>query len=196
MTVDEHLWWYLSRASGITAWLLVTASVLWGMALSTKALGARPKGPWLADLHRFLGGLAVAFTGIHMVALWADSWTPFGLRELLVPFASTWKPGAVAVGVVAFWLLLAVEATSLAMRRLPRHWWRWVHLASYALYALASIHLLAAGTDAANPLLKVAVGASAGAVVFFTTYLAIGPSRRPAVRRPQQPSDLGPVDVQ
>ena len=44
---------------------LAAASVLWGMALSTRALGARPKAPWLLDLHRFLGGMTVLFVGAH-----------------------------------------------------------------------------------------------------------------------------------
>jgi DMSO/TMAO reductase YedYZ heme-binding membrane subunit len=176
--MSSQVWWFTARASGITAWALVTASVLWGMALSTRALGSRPKGPWLTDLHRFLGGLAVVFTVVHMVALWADSYVSFGPSELLVPFASTWQPAAVAAGVVAFYLLVAVEVTSLLVKRLPKVWWKRVHVTSYVLYALATAHLLTAGTDAENPWLWWATWASVGAVAFFTTYLAVGPARR------------------
>lgn len=176
--MSSQVWWFTARASGITAWALVTASVLWGMALSTRALGKRPKGPWLTDLHRFLGGLAVVFTVVHMVALWADSYVAFGPSELLVPFASTWQPAAVAAGIVAFYLLVAVEVTSLLMKRLPKVWWKRVHVTSYALYGLATAHLLTAGTDARNPWLWWATWASVGAVAFFTAYLAFGPARR------------------
>ena len=61
-----------------------------------RALGDKPKAPWLLDLHRHLGGLTVLFTGLHMAALVADSYAQFGLADLLVPFASEWRPGAVA----------------------------------------------------------------------------------------------------
>ena len=50
------VWWYVSRASGVVAWLLAAMAVLWGLALSTRALGAKPRAPWLLDLHRFIGG--------------------------------------------------------------------------------------------------------------------------------------------
>ena len=43
-----------------------------------------------------------------------------GPAELFVPLASAWKPGAVAWGVVALYLLLAIEITSLLQRRIPR----------------------------------------------------------------------------
>ena len=118
--MNPQVWWYLTRASGIVAWLMLTASVIWGVVLSTKAFPEHRRPAWLLDLHRWLGGLAVSFTAIHLGALVADSYVHFGLADLLVPYASSWQPGAVALGVVALWLLLAVEVTSLAMKRLPR----------------------------------------------------------------------------
>lgn len=184
--ISEQLWWYVARASGITAWVMTAGAVLWGMALSTRALGKRPAAPWLTDLHRFLGALAVVFTAVHLVGLWADSYVEFGPTELFVPFTSAWKPAEVALGVVAMYLLVAVEVTSLAMRRLPRRIWRRIHLSSYALYVLGTAHLLLAGTDAHNPLLRWTVWASVGAVGFFTTYLALGPKRR--ARTPRVPA--------
>ena len=32
----DQLWWYTARSAGIVAWALLTASVLLGLALSTK----------------------------------------------------------------------------------------------------------------------------------------------------------------
>jgi hypothetical protein len=51
--------WYAARAGGIVAWALAPASVVWELALSTHALGRRPRPAGLFDLHRFLGGLAL-----------------------------------------------------------------------------------------------------------------------------------------
>ena len=121
--------------------------MLWGLALSTRALGRKPRAPWLLDLHRFLGGLSVVFVLVHMTALWADSYVQFSVTQLLVPFAATWKPLPVAWGIVAFYLLVAVELTSLVMKRLPKRFWKGVHFSSYAMYLFATVHLLTAGTD-------------------------------------------------
>jgi DMSO/TMAO reductase YedYZ heme-binding membrane subunit len=150
------------------AWALAAASVLWGLALSTRlfsrsrgeTVGDRgwspPRPAWLFDLHRFLGGLALVFTGIHVLAIVIDTYTDFGLVNVLVPFTGSWHPVAVAWGVVGLYLLLAVELTSLARSRIPKTLWRRVHFASFALFALTSIHAVAAGTDArSGPLLGV-----------------------------------------
>ena len=93
--------WYVARAAGLVSWALLAAATLWGLALSTGALGRRPRPNWLLDLHRWLGGTALVFTGVHVVALLADQYVHFGLTEILVPFASSWHPVAVAWGVVA-----------------------------------------------------------------------------------------------
>jgi len=145
--MSPKLWWYVARSSGIVAWALLTLSVLWGLFVSTRLLGKRPTPAWLLDLHRFLGGIAVIFTGLHLTGLFADTYVHFGPSELFVPFASRWHAGAVAWGVVASYILIAIELTSLAMRRLPRALWKQVHRSSFVLYVMATIHGLTAGTD-------------------------------------------------
>jgi DMSO/TMAO reductase YedYZ heme-binding membrane subunit len=154
------LLWYTARAGGIVSWALVTASITWGLALSTKVFGKRPRPSWLLDMHRYLGGLALVFTGVHVLSIVADSYVHFGLAEVLIPFASTWKPTAVAWGIVGFYLLLAVELTSLARRQLPKSLWRSVHYASFPLFVVATVHGVTAGTDAAGPALFVALFAA------------------------------------
>ena len=146
----EQLWWYTARAGGIVAWGLLAASVLWGLALSTKAFGKRPRPNWLLDMHQWLGTLTMVFLGVHIAGLMFDSYVDFGLTDVLVPFASSWDPAAVAWGVVALWLLLAVELTALGRRYLPKKVWRSVHYLSFPVFVLSTIHGVAAGTDAAT----------------------------------------------
>ena len=199
--MSSQLWWYVARAAGIVSWALVAISVCWGLLLAGRPIPGRSVG-WarphrLLDLHRYLGALAVVFTGIHVGALIADSYVNFDVVDVLVPFASSWRPGAVAWGVVGVWLLAAIEITSLARRRLPPRVWHGVHLASYPLFAMATIHGLTAGSDAVNPLLRLAMVAAGSAVVGLTVY-RVGqlsrpdrPSRNPTVaersrgRRPE-----------
>jgi len=185
--VNEQVWWYVARASGLIAWLLAIASILWGLALSTRALGKRPKAPWLLDLHRFLGGATIVLTLVHVAALIADSYITFTVADVVVPWASDWRPTAVAWGVIALWLLVAIQLTSLVMRRLPKKVWRGVHLSSYVVAILATVHGLGAGTDAEHPVVALAWPLASAAIIFFTAYRAIGPGRRgdvaPVARR-------------
>ena len=180
--MSEQTWWYLSRATGIVAWVLLVASVLWGVLLATRVLKPVDRPAWLLAMHRWISALAVTFTGLHLAALVADSYVTFGWAELFVPGASPWKTGAVAVGVVSFWLLVAVQASSLLMRRLPRRAWKLIHLSSYAAVWLVSIHAGLAGTDVTNrayqavALLLSIVAVTAGIVRVTTT-------RRPAPAR-------------
>jgi predicted ferric reductase len=170
--VNSQVWWFVARSSGIIAWGLLTWSLCWGLLMSTRLLGRRVGPAWLLDLHRHLGGLAVVFTAIHLLGLVADDYVTFGWVEILVPMASSWKPAAVAFGVVALYLLIAVEVSSLGMRRLPRSTWRWIHRSSVVLYGFATYHGIAAGTDAGNELFRAAAWGSV-AVVASLTAMAI-----------------------
>jgi DMSO/TMAO reductase YedYZ heme-binding membrane subunit len=166
--MSPHLAWYIARAAGITSWVLLSASVVWGLFLSTRAPRNAP-APWLLDLHRFLGGLAVVFVGVHLAALVGDNYTHWGLRDLFVPLASKWHPVAVVWGIVGFYLLLAVELTSLARDTLPKQTWHAIHMLSYPLFVVATVHLMFAGTDAHNRILDGALIVIVLAVVVLTT---------------------------
>jgi DMSO/TMAO reductase YedYZ heme-binding membrane subunit len=176
--MSPELTWYVARASGLVAWMLTTAAVVWGLALSTRIAGRRPPAAWLADLHRFLGGLALSFTIVHVVTLVVDDWVEFTLADVVLPFASTWRPMAVAWGVVALYVLVAVELTSLLRRRVPSRLWRGVHMASVPLFVVATLHLLTAGTDAGAPWVRTMVALGVLVVVYLTCVRALTPRRR------------------
>jgi DMSO/TMAO reductase YedYZ heme-binding membrane subunit len=179
--------WYVARAAGVVAWALSAATVLWGLALSTRALGRRPRPAWLADLHQYLGGLTVVFTAVHIAALALDDYVQFTPTDLFIPLAAEWRPLAVAWGIVGLYLLLAIEATSLARRRIPTKLWRRVHHASFILYATATMHLLTAGTDAPEPWLRWTVLLTVAAVLYLSTVRALTP-RRLRRARPARPT--------
>jgi sulfoxide reductase heme-binding subunit YedZ len=150
--MSPQMWWYVARASGIVAWLMLSASVIWGIVLASGAFPSHRRPAWLLDLHRWLGALTVGFLGLHLGALVADSYVHFGLADLAVPLASDWKPVAVAAGVVAMWSIVAVQASSLLRKRIPKWLWRSVHLSSYPTFLLVSAHGIFAGTDASMSL--------------------------------------------
>ena len=179
IAVTSQLTWYVARASGLVAWGLVAASVAWGLALSSRVVQRRGLPAWLLDLHRYLGVLALVFTSMHLLALWADSYVAFGPSELFVPLAATWRPGAVAWGIATFYLLLAVQLTSWARRRLPKRLWHTIHLSSLPLFVLATVHGVQAGTDAKNSAVVLLATVLSSAVAFLLAYRIVAP-RRPA----------------
>ena len=177
MIADQQLWWYAARASGLVAWALLAASMLWGLALTTRAFAGWAAPRWLLDLHRWLGGLAVVFVAVHLTSVVADSFVHFGVADLLVPLASRWRPGAVAWGVVAVYLLAAVEVTSLLRRNLPPSLWRVVHGLSFPLFVLATVHALLAGTDTAHAWAQWSIIGGSMAVAFLAVARAVAPNR-------------------
>jgi predicted ferric reductase len=179
--MNPQLWWYVARAGGLVTYGLLAASTIWGLAVSTRLLGRWPAPGWTLDLHRYLGGLALTFTGIHLTALLLDSYIQFDLLDLLVPFAAGWRPRAVAWGVVALYLLVAVQATSLARRHLPHRLWRRIHLTTFPLLVAATAHLLTAGSDRANPAVLTMVSATAAATSFLLLFQLL---RQPHLSRP------------
>jgi hypothetical protein len=183
--MTNQAWWYMARASGYVAWGLVTSSVIAGLLLSARLTNGRPRPAWILDLHRFLAGTAVVFTALHIGGLVADTYVHFGPADILVPLASRWRPAPVALGVIALYLLGAIEITSLLMKRLPRRLWHGVHLTSYALFWLATFHLLTAGTDTGNPISRFAVGFACALVTLLTFVRVLDrPGPRPSARRP------------
>jgi DMSO/TMAO reductase YedYZ heme-binding membrane subunit len=84
---------------------------------------------------------------LHAGALLFDPTLHFGLGSLLVPFAASWRPGAVAAGVITGWLMLAIASSFRLRKWIGQKGWRRLHYASFAAFALALGHALATGTD-------------------------------------------------
>ncbi|MEI6404697.1 MAG: 2Fe-2S iron-sulfur cluster-binding protein [Actinomycetes bacterium] len=151
--MDPAIWWYVTRASGMIAWVLLVVSVLWGILLSTRVLKPNDNPGWLLDLHRWVSGLSVVFVGIHMVSLYIDSYAHFSVPDLVVPFHSKYAlieslgPWPVALGVICFYLMIAVQFTSLMLKALPRRFWKAIHYLSYVVVMVVSFHAGWTGTD-------------------------------------------------
>ena len=188
IALQEQTWWWLARSSGIVALVLSALSVIWGLLYSTKLLQGQPSPKWLLDLHRFWGGSAVVFTGVHILGLVLDSFVHFSWLEILVPFASAWNPLGVALGVVAMYLLVAVQGSSLMMKRMPRPWWKRIHLTSYAMFWLGLVHGAMVGTEASNPLYIGLTGVLTLVVLVLTVYRTL--TRRAVNRRTAAPAPV------
>lgn len=160
--------WYVARAGGLVSYVLLATTVMWGTALAARAFRARPGLPWLSAMHEWLGVLALTFLGVHIGALLLDTYIHFTPVDVLVPFAATWRPGAVAWGVIGMYLMVAVHLSARFRGKLPKRYrplWKKVHLGSYPLFGVATIHLLTAGTDTGTFAALLGVAAVVSAVL-------------------------------
>ena len=151
-TAVEIPWTWLGiRATGITAWGLLTAVVLWGLLLRTRLLGTSIKPPVLLGMHRWLGALALGFLFAHLALLVVDPVVAFTIPQLLIPGIAPWEPFAVSLGVVAMWLMIPVSVVGRIRQRLGKSGakiFARTHLIAYSAWPLATAHYVLAGTDA------------------------------------------------
>ncbi len=162
--------WYAARAAGVTAYLLLSGVVLLGLTMGAKKSFARWPRFTVEDLHRFGGLLVGSLLAIHIVTVAIDSWLPFSLGSLVVPFTTRYRPIWVGLGVVAAELLLALAVTNHYRRRLRYATWRRAHYLNFAVWGAASLHGIGSGTDRSTAWLlatfAVAVSAVSAAIVW------------------------------
>ena len=180
--MSSQFWWHMSRASGIVTWGFLMASALWGILLATRVLKPYDRPAWLLDLHSWLGTITIFGTALHLAALVGDTYVHFGAADLFVPFATSWKPLAVAWGVIGTYLLVAVQVSSWFMKKLPKRLWRSIHMLSYALMVTVSIHAFTAGTDRANHFFQ-AFGVAIVTVLLGATAVRVIYSGEPRTRQ-------------
>jgi len=172
--------WYAARASGVAAYVVLSLVVCLGLALGGKAQSRRWPRFSVEDIHRFGGLLVGSLIGVHILAIAADSFLPFSLTQLLVPFTSTYRPLWTGLGIAAAELLVALAITNHYRRRLPYGVWRKAHYLNFAVWGLASVHGLMAGTDRGAAWLAILYGVSVSAVLMLLLW-RFGRSRVPRI---------------
>lgn len=193
----SELWWYVARSGGIVAWALVAASVLWGLLLTgerpserattRRELSRRATVAKLHDMHRFLSGLALVFVVVHGVGLLLDDTLGLSVVDIFVPWAADADPSGLAWGIVAFYLLLAVETTSLLRTRVPEAIWRGAHVMGLVVFLLGTVHGLDVGTDVENPLIWWPAAAASAAIVGLAAYRLLSGDLLSALSTPSTP---------
>lgn len=165
--------WLIARAGGITAYVVLTAAVLAGLTVKSRPFGRAVRAASATDVHRFLTLVALGALVIHGTALALDRTVLIGAAGLVVPGLSAYRPAAVAAGVLSAELAVLVVASFSLRRRIGMRNWRRFHWATYLIFALASAHGLAAGTDSARPWAFDLYLGAIGAVVFAAAWRAL-----------------------
>jgi sulfoxide reductase heme-binding subunit YedZ len=148
--MKDPTFWILARASGLTAYVVLTLSVLAGLVVTSRPFGRTLKAASATDTHKFLSLLALGAVAIHGLTLTLDKTVRIGFAALLVPGLSGYRPLATALGVLAAELAALIIVSFPLRRRIGARVWRRLHWATYGVFGLATAHGLAAGTDSSQ----------------------------------------------
>ena len=146
--MSTQILWFATRGAGIVSMLLFTAVVVLGVITTMRWQTDRWPRFLTVELHRTISLLSVVFLVVHILTAILDPFTNLGLAAALVPFASSYRPLYVGLGVLSIYLGGAVLITSLLRERIGLRLWRAVHWLAYACWPLALIHSIGAGSDA------------------------------------------------
>lgn len=143
--------WYVARGAGLSALIVLTAATTMGALGSLKT--ANPANRVVVQyLHRTSAVLGLLLIATHVTTIVADQRSHLGVRAVLVPFASSYRPGSVAMGTFAAYTVVLVSLLGLVRGRLAASargaaTWRSLHALAYLGWGLAVLHGINAGTD-------------------------------------------------
>jgi DMSO/TMAO reductase YedYZ heme-binding membrane subunit len=164
--------WVSARGAGIAAYSLLAAATMWGLLLSSKALAGRISTKNLTFVHEALSIGGLVATIIHVVALLTDQYVGFTLTDVLVPGSTSWRPLAVAFGIIAFYGMILTSSTFYMRRRIGQSTWRAIHFLTYGVFTAALLHGIQAGTDS-HGVLAVGLYGGTGMVVLALTAIRV-----------------------
>ncbi len=165
-----QLWWYVTRAAGIVAYLLLWFSTVLGLAVTSKFLDRLLDRMFTYDFHQFISLLSIGFVLLHVIVLLVDRYLPYTVWQVLIPFLSPYRPFWVGLGVIAFYLTLLVTITFYIRSRIGMKAFRAIHILSLLGYLGVTLHGLYAGTDAPLPAMQMLYQGTGLVVLFMTVY--------------------------
>jgi sulfoxide reductase heme-binding subunit YedZ len=145
--VNSTYLWYATRASGIVALILLTLTMVLGLATTSRARARHWPGFAQQEFHRRVSILAVVFLALHVLTSILDTYVHIGWLAIVVPFSSPYSPFWVGLGAIALDLMLAVFVSSLLRSHLKPATWRGIHWLAYGSWPIALAHTFGLGTD-------------------------------------------------
>ena len=149
ITHNRYFPWIVGRTLGLAAYVALVALVMLGIWLRHPW---RHRWPVLHPearlrLHSALGAATCLLVGGHVVALASDRYAGVPWPGAVVPGASSYRPFAVALGIVALYFLVAITATAAWGGRPVGKHWLLVHRLATPMAVLVWFHGVLAGSD-------------------------------------------------
>ncbi|HLG12212.1 MAG TPA: ferric reductase-like transmembrane domain-containing protein [Dehalococcoidia bacterium] len=190
MDGGDQAFWYLTRATGLVSFVLLTGSVALGLLMTGKA-ASRLRRNATYDLHRFVALLTLILTVVHTFIVLPDAFIGFSVWELLVPFASPYRATYMALGTLSLYLMGVVIATFYMRPFVPYSAWRAIHYATFAVFVMALVHGIGAGSDGGTVWAQALYWASGGLVLALLGLRVAKSLAASNSRRVNSPSALG-----
>ena len=165
---NTQVTWFITRASGIVAYILLWLSTVWGLGVSAKFFDRVIPRAFTYDAHEYISLLAIGFTFIHVVILLWDQFMPFNLAQLFLPFISTYRPFWIGVGIIGTYLTLLVTITFYIRKWIGIQTFRAIHWFSFVAFFGVLLHSWFAGTDTNFAITRVMYWVTALSVVGMT----------------------------
>jgi predicted ferric reductase len=168
---SPKVFWYVSRASAVVAYLLVWAAMALGVGITNRLARVWPGAPTTYDLHQYFSLLGLGFGLLHALILLGDRYINYTLAQLLIPFASSnYRQAWVGLGQVGIYLLALVALSFYARKQITMRWWRLIHGLSFSVFVLVLAHSITSGTDSSTPWFLVMYWLTAGTLLFLAVY--------------------------
>jgi methionine sulfoxide reductase heme-binding subunit len=178
-TLSTQGWWITSRAAGIAALVLSSASVGAGLLIGGRLL--RGRGPDLRAAHEALSLAALAALVVHAAALLGDTYFHASIADLTIPFVRNYREPFMAIGIIGGWGMLALGLSYYVRGRIGVNRWKLIHRFTALAWILGIAHSLGEGTDAGRLWLILTVAIAAGPpLVLLLLRMARGHGRRAA----------------
>jgi sulfoxide reductase heme-binding subunit YedZ len=144
--VGPHLYWITSRAAGIAALILSSLSVCVGLLMAGRILKA--SRPDMRVTHEALSLATLVALGVHGLSLLGDGYLHPSLGDVAIPFLSSYETLWTSMGIIAFWMMLALGLSYYVRARIGVQRWRTLHRFNALAWILGLVHSLGEGTDA------------------------------------------------
>jgi len=148
---EVPFWWLMARVTGIVGYVMIVASMVSGVVLRTRLVQRVASPVARMEWHRVLALLGLGLVALHGVALVMDDYVTITWLDLVAPGGTDYRPLWVSVGVLSMWLMVIVSLTAMWRKHLGAKAWKAIHLASYGVFATATVHGVMAGTDSSQP---------------------------------------------
>jgi sulfoxide reductase heme-binding subunit YedZ len=145
--VNSTYLWYATRASGIVSLVLLTVTMLLGVATTNRVRARNWPGYAQQELHRRVSMIALVMVGLHVLTSVLDTFVDISWSAVVVPFTSSYSRVWVGVGTIGLDLMVAVLVSSLLRSRLRPGTWRALHWLAYLCWPVALAHTFGMGTD-------------------------------------------------
>jgi len=161
--------WEWIRILGFLAYFYFTIAVIFG--LLRKSSFVKSHKNLIYQIHLFASWMGFLAIIGHMLILMIDSYQPYTVKDLLVPFSTEYAPITSGLGTIAFYLFFIVIFTSdLLIKKLKRNIWKGIHFLVLPAWLLSLIHGLFIGTDSSNMFVLMFYSITAGIVLLIMTF--------------------------